>query len=88
MLRPGRCRQWGVYVAQKRKRRLVITAILGKVEMDAADLPRSRLDSGQHFKDDTIGMSTSRSGLGVCCATTPSAMCFWTAVFLLAYGAT
>jgi hypothetical protein len=33
-------------------------------------------------------MDNNRFPLSSCCATTPSAMCFWTAAFLLAYGAT
>ena len=52
--------------------------------------PRSAeppVDSGPRFRDDIVDMNASRSGLGACCATTPSSMCFWTAVFLLAYGA-
>ena len=33
-------------------------------------------------------MTATRSTLRSCCATTPSSACFWTIVFLLAYGAT
>jgi hypothetical protein len=37
--------------------------------------------------DETTGMTERRGPMGSCCATTPSSACFWTAVFLLTYGA-
>ena len=36
--------------------------------------------------NETTGITEQRTAMGSCCATTPSSMCFWTAVFLLAYG--
>lgn len=35
----------------------------------------------------TSHMSATRRAAGSCCASSPSSMCFWTAVFVVAYGA-